>query len=72
MADAKQFCTCRHTKCPRHPNNQDQGCTPCIEKNLKFNEIPNCFFDKIEGAEERNGDSFEEFAKVVTNFGEVK
>ena len=23
------------------------GCTPCIEKNLKINKMPNCFFDKL-------------------------
>ena len=29
------------------------------------NEIPNCFFDKIPGAEDRQGDHFEDFANAV-------
>ena len=60
-----EYCTCTHLKCPFHPTNHDKGCTPCIEKNLKLNEIPNCFFDKIPGAENRLADHFEDFAHAV-------
>ena len=41
------ICTCKDTKCPLHPDNHDKGCTPCIRKNLKLGEIPNCFFDLV-------------------------
>lgn len=33
--DTKNFCTCPVTKCPRHPMNHDEGCTPCIKDNLE-------------------------------------
>ena len=46
--NAKELCTCKNTKCKLHPLNHDMGCTPCIEKNLKMDEMPNCFFDKID------------------------
>lgn len=33
--DTKNFCTCLVTKCPHHPMNHDEGCTPCIKDNLE-------------------------------------
>ena len=41
--------------------------TPCISKNLRLKEIPNCFFNLTLNAEKRNGDSFEDFAQMVIN-----
>ena len=65
MANLSAFCTCKNTKCPLHPRNHDKGCTPCIAKNLKLNEVPNCFFNKVHGSENRKGDSFADFADCV-------
>ena len=65
MANLSAFCTCKNTMCPLHPMNHDKGCAPCIAKNLKLNEIPNCFYDKVEGSEKRKGDSFVDFADCV-------
>lgn len=67
MGKLSSFCTCTNLKCPLHPSKHDNGCAPCIAKNLKLGEIPNCFFNKIEGAKNRSGDSFEDFAKAVLN-----
>jgi len=41
------FCTCPDLECPHHPNKQDDGCTPCIKKNLHNHEIPACFWFKV-------------------------
>ena len=65
MTNLSAFCTCKNTKCPLHPTNHGKGCAPCIAKNLKLNEVPNCFFDRIEGSEKRKGDSFADFAHCV-------
>ena len=51
--------------CPLHPTKHNKGCAPCISKNLKLNEVPNCFFNKVLGSEKRNGDSFVDFANSV-------
>mgnify|MGYP001310715960 CR=1 FL=1 len=48
MNKLSQFCSCDNFKCPLHPTNHDKGCAPCIKKNLKLGEIPNCFFQKVE------------------------
>ena len=37
------FCPCRNTACRCHPANHDQGCSLCIEKELRKHEIPSCF-----------------------------
>lgn len=65
MANLSAFCTCKNTGCPLHPTKHDKGCTPCIAKNLKLNELPNCFFNKVEGSERRKGDTFTDFANAV-------
>ena len=65
MANLSVFCTCKNTKCPLHPMNHDKGCAPCIGKNLKLDEIPDCFFGKIKDSEKRRGDSFADFADCV-------
>lgn len=49
------FCTCKNLDCPLHPSNHDKGCSPCISKNLKLREMPECFFQKLEHAEDRGG-----------------
>ena len=48
-----------------HPVNHNQGCAPCIEKNLRSREIPSCFFHLVGPAEGQTGFFFEDFAKAV-------
>lgn len=67
MPHLSPFCTCKNTACPLHPTNHDRGCAPCIAKNLKLREMPNCFFDKIPDSETRPGDTFPDFARLVLN-----
>ena len=50
------FCTCADYECACHPANHEHGCTPCIAKNLKEDEIPTCFFRKIEPDMDRKQD----------------
>lgn len=65
MSNLSTFCTCKDTNCPLHPTNHDKGCAPCISKNLKQREIPNCFFRMVEETHTAEGYSFEVFAKAV-------
>lgn len=66
MANLSKFCTCQNLECPLHPTKHDKGCAPCIAKNLKLNEMPNCFFNKLENSANRKGDSFADFADIVS------
>jgi len=60
------FCTCPTLECPHHPQNQNEGCTPCIEKNLRKHEIPACFWFKIETAGGAEGKyTFQKFAEEI-------
>lgn len=68
--NASPFCTCQNTACPLHPTRHDKGCTPCIVKNLKLHELPNCFFQQVSGSEARTGDSFRDFAALVLGGGD--
>lgn len=65
MQKAEFFCTCQERDCPFHPTNHNQGCTPCIEKNLKMGEIPGCFFRKVPGGEQCSSYTFKDFAEAV-------
>ncbi len=65
MANLSEFCTCKNLACPLHPTKHDKGCAPCISKNLRLREISNCFFNLLENAEQRPGDSFLDFAEWV-------
>ncbi len=65
MEKSAEFCACTNLKCPLHPTKHDKGCTPCINKNLRLKEIPNCFFDLIDNAENRSGDKFKDFAELI-------
>lgn len=65
MENLSSFCTYKDLKCPLHPTNHDKGCSLCINKNLKQKEIPNCFFNMVEGTEKTNGYSFYDFAEMV-------
>lgn len=67
MENISRFCTCKNLNCPLHPTKHDKGCAPCISKNLNQREIPNCFFNLIENTEDRKGDSFEDFADIISN-----
>lgn len=62
---AKEICTCKNIKCKLHPTNHDLGCTLCIEKNLKTDEIPNCFFDKIDPEYKRKGPKTRDYAEFL-------
>lgn len=44
---AISFCTCPVTKCPRHPMNHSDGCTPCIKDNLEKGKMPACMFKAV-------------------------
>lgn len=66
MINSKMFCTCSFEDCPLHPHNHEQGCGPCIAKNLKNREIPNCFFNMVDGLDKRKGYTFFDFAEAVT------
>lgn len=63
--DAAKMCTCRDRDCPNHPANHDQGCTPCILKNLTRREIPSCFFNLARGTAGLDSFYFEDFARRV-------
>lgn len=67
MKNAVPFCTCTNLTCPFHPTNHDQGCAPCIAKNLKLNEIPSCFFHKVNPNKKGGTFFFEDFAQEVLN-----
>ena len=60
----KHFCTCTVLQCPKHPNNSDNGCDPCIKKNLELGEIPSCFWHNItNGVEGKTDYSVENFTQ---------
>ena len=65
MIDAKALCTCQDKACPLNPVNHDNGCTPCIAKNLELGEIPSCLFLKAGLPRRSEGYTFEEFAKAL-------
>ncbi|MDE5697399.1 MAG: hypothetical protein K2I96_08325 [Lachnospiraceae bacterium] len=60
-----KFCTCQNFSCPLHPTKHDKGCAPCISKNLRLKEVPSCFFNLVENADQRADDSFCAFAELV-------
>ena len=66
MENLSGFCSCVNLACPLHPTKHDKGCAPCIQNNLRLREMPNCFFNLVEGTENRTGDSFEDFAEYVS------
>lgn len=65
MANLSPFCTCKNLDCPLHPTKHEKGCAPCISKNLRLQEMPNYFFNQVDGAERWQGDSFQDFAELV-------
>lgn len=65
MSQTNETCTCQNFSCTLHPRNHNKGCTPCINKNLRLREIPNCFFNLIPNADKRDGDTFHSFAELV-------
>lgn len=67
--EAKDFCTCGDYKCPNNPVNNEKGCTLCVLKCLKANEIPTCFFKKLSEERPENEDyTFKGFAKFVEKY----
>lgn len=67
MENISKFCTCKNLDCHLHPTKHNKGCAPCISKNLRLREIPNCFFNLAENADKRTGDSFKDFAEIIIN-----
>ena len=65
MENISPFCTCKNLDCPLHPTKHKKDCALCISKNLRLKEIPRCFFNLLDHAEARAGDSYEDFAKLV-------
>lgn len=60
------YCTCTNLNCPLHPTRHDKGCTPCIRKNLRLGEVPNCFFNLVlQPGEEAEDSSLEAFAQKI-------
>ncbi len=59
------FCTCGDAECPFNPVNHDQGCTPCIAKNLREGEIPTCFYRMIDHPKPTENWHYEDFAALV-------
>ncbi len=72
MSDSDFRCGCEDTACPYHPSNHDNGCTPCIEKNLRLGEIPSCFFRKAGLPRFMDSYTIEAFARAVIERGEKK
>lgn len=65
----KHFCSCTDHKCPMNPVNHDKGCDLCVQKCLKLNEIPSCFFKKISLDRPENEDyTFKGFATFVEKY----
>ena len=65
MSKTVPFCTCGDDKCPFNPVNHEQGCTPCIAKNLREGEIPSCFFKAIDFPKPTKDWHYEDFAYLV-------
>lgn len=65
MTNLSPFCTCTNFQCPLHPTKHSKGCAPCISKNLKLGEVPNCMFQKVKGSDQRKGDTYKDFAEAV-------
>jgi len=65
MSSKPAFCTCNDVSCPYNPANHDEGCTPCIAKNLREREIPSCFYKVIDHEKPTVNWHFEDFAALV-------
>ncbi|TDT71466.1 hypothetical protein EV215_0841 [Hypnocyclicus thermotrophus] len=64
---SNHFCNCVDTECKFNPKNGFiNNCDLCIQKNLKYREIPACFFKLIKKElTDINDFSIENFAKLV-------
>ena len=63
----ENFCTCKSTDCKLHPSNHNDGCTPCIKKNLAVKHVPNCYFNLVTDDKSKiKGYGIEDFADLVT------
>lgn len=65
MKEARDFCTCTDVQCPYHPKNHNQGCSLCIQKNLKRKEIPSCFYHDIHCEKPTPDWHYADFAALV-------
>ena len=67
MKTSSEFCPCTDYVCTFNPVNHDKGCNLCIEDSIQCNEIPKCFFMKVNKDISGIDDwSFESFAEEVT------
>ena len=60
----KHFCICSDLECSLHPKNHNEGCDPCIKKNLELGEIPACFWknaSNVKGITEYSAKNFAMF-----------
>lgn len=73
MENKKHFCTCTNLSCKLHPSNHPNGCDPCMQKNLKLKELPNCMFklvnEDITGVKESTIKGFVDFYNKNKNKG---
>ena len=65
MKNAKEICTCDDYTCPFNPVNHDEGCAPCIYKNLRLKEIPSCFFNDVDCEKPTKDYHYEDFAALI-------
>jgi len=61
----RHFCTCSDLNCPSHPCNHNEGCDPCIKKNLELGEVPSCIWNNVLNVTGTTDYSAENFAKFV-------
>ena len=62
----ENFCTCKTTSCKLHPSNHNEGCSPCIKKNLALEQLPNCYFNLVtEDKSKIKGYGLKDFAQLV-------
>jgi len=62
----EHFCTCEYYDCEHHPAKHGGSCNPCIEKNLVNQEIPACFWNKIDSGQDCGSQyTFRKFAEKV-------
>ena len=65
MENLSPFCTCGNLDCPLHPTRHGRGYAPCLSKNLRQRELPECVFQLVDPEGARAGDTFEDFARLV-------
>lgn len=65
MKRALKFCSCKDTKCPRHPVNHDFGCDLCVAHCLRKKDVPSCFFHAAGTTDETTEYTFAGFSDFL-------